>query len=784
MSTFSSRAGWVGSGAVWQASRAAVKRRRLQTFVIGLVVFLSATTLVVALGLIDAASAPFDKAFGASSGAHLTAAFDPAKATEAQLAETVKQPGVTAAGPFGQLHVDLEDPTGDLPEQPATLVGRADPGGPVDQLEVWKGHWATAPGELVLNLPRGARPPDSLIGSTRTIAGRGSLTVVGVASSVTGTADGWVTPAQLTELHPTAVQMLYRFPHAGSAGDMDAATAAITGQLPPGSLVSGLSWLKVKEQVGRGAELFVPLLMTFGVVGLIVAVLIVGNVISGAVVSGFRHIGVLKAIGFTPNQVVAVYLTMLSVPAVVGCVLGTVAGNLAAVPLVTLSLRGIVGTTYVISPWVDALALLGLPAVVVLAALLPAMRAHRLSAARAISAGSAPRAGRALRVQRRLAGARLPRSVSLGLGLPFARPSRTALTLAAVVLGSAAVTLTTGLTSTMTKYGDTVEHAGQRRVEIDTGQSRMNQTEPTLPNTEIEAKLRELPGAAKVMVNSYVLAQLVGDPQPVIVDAMRGDFQQLGPLLLKGRWFGGPDEIVASAGFLHQRGLAVGDQLTLSVGDRQARMTIVGDCLVSAPDLVFADWQGLRAAAPDSKSLDRVPQYAVQFASDADPAGLQRAVKAIDPGLYPNAGTTVNAGSVTVISTSGILTLLLGAVTALGVFNTVVLNTRERRRDLGVFKAIGMTPRQVKAMMITSMAAVGLVGGLVGLPLGVLAHRLLVSVTFGAAGIELPGWMVHIWSPANLAALSLAGALIAAAGALVPARSAARLTVAEVLRGE
>ena len=38
------------------------------------------------------------------------------------------------------------------------------------------------------------------------------------------------------------------------------------------------------------------------------------------------------------------------------------------------------------------------------------------------------------------------------------------------------------------------------------------------------------------------------------------------------------------------------------------------------------------------------------------------------------------------------LTLLLCAVAALGVLNTVVLNTRERVHDIGVLKAIGMTP--------------------------------------------------------------------------------------------
>ena len=58
--------------------------------------------------------------------------------------------------------------------------------------------------------------------------------------------------------------------------------------------------------------------MVFGWLGLAVAVLIVANVVSGAVVAGFRHIGVLKALGFTPAQVMAVYLTMVSVPAIVG----------------------------------------------------------------------------------------------------------------------------------------------------------------------------------------------------------------------------------------------------------------------------------------------------------------------------------------------------------------------------------------------------------------------------------------------------------------------------------
>ncbi len=52
---------------------------------------------------------------------------------------------------------------------------------------------------------------------------------------------------------------------------------------------------------------FVPFLLAFGILGIVMSVLIVANVVSGAVVSGYRRIGILKSIGFTPLQVAAAY---------------------------------------------------------------------------------------------------------------------------------------------------------------------------------------------------------------------------------------------------------------------------------------------------------------------------------------------------------------------------------------------------------------------------------------------------------------------------------------------
>jgi len=55
---------------------------------------------------------------------------------------------------------------------------------------------------------------------------------------------------------------------------------------------------------------------------------------------------------------------------------------------------------------------------------------------------------------------------------------------------------------------------------------------------------------------------------------------------------------------------------------------------------------------------------------------------------------------VTLTALIGTLTLLLALAAGLGVLNTVVLGTRDRVHDLGVFKAVGMTPRQTIAMVV------------------------------------------------------------------------------------
>lgn len=155
-------------------------------------------------------------------------------------------------------------------------------------------------------------------------------------------------------------------------------------------------------------------------------------------------------------------------------------------------------------------------------------------------------------------------------------------------------------------------------------------------------------------------------------------------------------------------------------------------------------------------------------------------------------GVTARAGGLdsgsdmvaTLNSLSAILTLMLVAVAALGVLNGVLLDTRERVQEIGVHKALGMTPRQTITMVLTSVAVTGLAAGALGVPLGVALHGRVFPAMGDSVGLRLPDSVIAVYDMPELLSLALGGLLIATLGALLPAGWAARARTATALRTE
>ena len=783
------------TGPVGQAVRGGVSRRRVQTLVIGLVLLVSTAASLLALALVVDSSAPFDHSFAAQHGADLAVVVDPARATPAELAATTRRPGVTAAaGPFAEAAIapqmaHVAGPNGFLP--PMTLAGRSAPGGPVDDIVLQSGHWAQRPGQLVLASNPSSNEQVALpLGAKITVTGvpgRPTLTVVGLATSATNSADGWVVPGEVARLRgpgePAAVQMLYRFRSAGSAAQVRAGAAGVSAALPAGAVTGTQSYLAVKVQEVSRIGPFVPFLVAFGAIGLIMSVLIVANVVSGAVVAGYRRIGILKSIGFTPAQVVAAYIGQIAVPAVVGVLGGLVLGAVLATLLLKQTATAYGVGALSVPPWVLGAvpaAMLGLVAV---AALLPAVRAGRLSAVQAIAAGRAPRQGRGYAAHRLLSRLPLPRPVTVGLAAPFARPARTAVTLVAVLLGAVAVTFAVGLSSSLSRVVTGLSQASAQPVQVGLSSPNTFIMDGAQQRT-IEAALRAQPGTRRYVAETdgqFAVDGLTGQHP---FTAFRGAAAWTGYPLISGHWYTRPGQADVSTGFLTLTGKAVGDTVTLTVGTKPMPVRIVGQVFAGQGRgiSVITGWQTLHAANPGLAAPD---QYDVGLRPGTSPGSYGQALGSTLGSRYVIFSNTRKSVIVTLmLGLIGTLTLLLAVVAGLGVLNTVVLNTRERVHDLGVFKAIGMTPRQVIAMVVCWVAGTGLVAGLIALPAGVALQHVVLPVMASSANLGLPASYLSVYRGPELVVLALAGVAIAIVGALLPAGWAARTRTASALRAE
>ncbi|MGD0067354.1 MAG: FtsX-like permease family protein [Streptosporangiaceae bacterium] len=759
--------------------------RFLQTAVIALVVLASTAASALALGMIADTNAPFDHAFVKDHGAQVAVTADTSTASAAQLAATTRLPGVTAAaGPFPQtqvtVHIGLSGAAGTL-EQQLLVTGRASPGGPVDDLSLDAGRWAKTTGEIVW--ARGRTSVPVRLGQKITVTGvPGSpqLTVVGIATSVTSTSQAWVLPAEISALHaPGVAQMLYRFSSAGSTAAVSADIAAVRAALPSGALLGApQSYLPVQQEAAADIAPWVPFIVTFGVIALVMSVLIVINVISGAVVGGMRRIGVLKSIGFTPLGVVAAYVLQVAIPALVGCVVGAVCGDLLSVPLLNLN-GAVYGIGVLFIPiWVVVVVPLAMLALTCAAATVPALRAGRMSAVQAIATGRAPRASHGF-VAHRLLGRLtwVPRPVTIGLAEPFSRPARTLVTLAAILFGVVAVTFGVGLGTSLSRTATDLSLARTEPVHV---APRAGNLTAGQQQTIISA-LTSQPGTLHDVTETDDQIGVPGLSSPMSVTSYDGDASWTGWSVITGRWYSGDGEADVNTYFLTATGTAVGDTYTLASGGRQTTVRIVGEVFDTGNTAdIFMSSASLAAVAPGLTPH----QYDVGVRPGTD---VQSYTNALSTTLGPSFDVTTKTNSPvfsSVITLLAVLIVLLIVVAGLGVLNTVVLQVRERAHDLGIFKAIGMTPRQTVGMVVCSVTGIGLVAGAIAIPAGVALHRYVVPIMGHAAQSAVPGSLLSVYAPSELALLALSGLLIAAAGALGPASWVARIRTATALRAE
>lgn len=133
----------------------------------------------------------------------------------------------------------------------------------------------------------------------------------------------------------------------------------------------------------------------------------------------------------------------------------------------------------------------------------------------------------------------------------------------------------------------------------------------------------------------------------------------------------------------------------------------------------------------------------------------------------------------------GIFGSLALVVSTLGIVNTLVMAILERRREIGVFKALGADDRDIKQLFFVEAGVMGLVGGIVGVTLGWLIGK---GINLGTAIYlsrqNLPPVNICVVPLLFALAVIVFAILVSLAAGLYPASRAAHLNPVEALRYE
>ncbi len=166
----------------------------------------------------------------------------------------------------------------------------------------------------------------------------------------------------------------------------------------------------------------------------------------------------------------------------------------------------------------------------------------------------------------------------------------------------------------------------------------------------------------------------------------------------------------------------------------------------------------------------------------AEPGKATEAGRNIEKAIGDYTGIEVLPGNFFGQIFSQIFDFLIGAVNGLlamsivvalvGIVNTMTLSIFERRRELGMVRALGMTRQQVGRMVRTEAVLIGLLGTIVGMGSGILLSWVLIS------SIDIG--LSFNWARVGL--IFLTGILVGVFASLVPARRATRLDMLEAMQ--
>jgi len=546
-----------------------------------------------------------------------------------------------------------------------------------------------------------------------------------------------------------------------------------------------------KHPVDQPIQALIMLLGVIGFFALLLSGFLVINTIGALLTQQTRQIGVMKSIGARTADIVGMYLVTVLVFGLMSLVIAVPLGVLGAWALANYfaGLFNFDITSVTVPPGVLALQVAAGIIMPLLAALAPVLRGARITVREAISGYGLGkgRFGRS-RIDRLIERVRfLSRPMLLALRNTFRRKGRLALTLITLILAGS---IFMAVLSVRESFNLTLQGIfAYYNADITVSMKRPYRIEA------LNVALR-VPGVVGMeswsSYNAYRLRADTSESDSINLTSLPAKTIAFNPSIITGRWLLPEDAhaVVVNTELLKKEpDITVGDDIVLKVEGRETSLRVVGiaDILLDQPTLYVNQPYFSRVVGEVGKGsqIHLITEqhdgaFRAQVAKQVE-AQFKRQDLAItniqtDNDRRARAGMGLNIIVVFLL----MMAALLAVVGGLGLMGTMSINVIERTREIGVMRAIGASDGAILRIVIAEGILVGvlswLIGALIAFPVskmlndGVgLIFKINFSFTFSAIGVLL--WLAIVVALAALASF-------------LPAWSASRLTVRDVLAYE
>ncbi|MFF4762410.1 FtsX-like permease family protein [Streptomyces sp. NPDC001292] len=725
-------------------------------------------SLLLATALFGYATNPWQRVFTQSHGAHVWL-------HTARSAETERLAGLDGVESVTAAYL-VESATVVSRGTRATVELRGTPSPPtVGRPLLTAGRWLDAgePDGVVLE-NRLARALLAEPGDTLALPGTGrTLSVVGIADGAEprygpGEQPGlvWAHPSAVHEPGGRVVGLRLTDPD-----DTDYAVQRAVTVLGAGVVGEVSTWQQARAEAQGDNRLLGQVLGLFGLGALIAAGLAVHGAIGTRIRGHLRDISVLKAIGFTPAQVVRIFLLQHVAYAVLGAV--------AAVALTEgLGARipgrpgDAVGVWQGLPAHTVAMFAVPVGAVLFIGAVtgLAAWRAGRVPPVPVPRPAAVPGGGLTA-VARGALGLRLPPALVLGWHRAFTRRPRTFATVGRLALPLLLIVVAMSAWTTIDRFHNRPEELGLPA-------ALTVRPDSTLNDRGTRELLAREPGIAAVYPGVEVAALVPGQTATI---ALRGLGTREAPYpfaLAEGRGADGPDEAVAGQGLLDLLDVRVGDWVRMTVGDQPQILHIVGRSIEpeNAGRVISTSLDTLHENDPNLSPTF----YQLRLDPGADPRHVATALSAAAHGhldVHPVTNPADGLSSMRAVIVGLICVLaLIGLIELLSAIGGTI---REGERDLLALKAIGLSPRQITAITVTSTSCTALAAAATATALALPLSNWLINTQGHSSGIG--AGIARTPSPLLLLLFITSAALGAAALSTLPATRASHRRLADTL---